>query len=355
MKRDNWIPSKHQFLCSDHFTSDSFDVRWGIRYLKHNAIPTIFSFPEGAKEKDFSSHPSRKKRGDSEDKIYGNVEKSNSESERPCPAKKKTVSVMGADDAKEESKLSRCIRKKKVVYQEPAVLQNKVACSEKLDGNNILQKNVAFRTDTESFQTPVQNNSDKGSFGTELEKSSEKWNCIISVASTIDQSTEKLGVDVPVSSGQFDENTLSCRHIVETIEQFNEPDDSVITFIVPCEYSEETAESAGSIVSIDKLLRGVEQMDNDVSCCTEQATGTEVLQTEHAYCRQDTDRDDLWHKIAKLHAKITLLELQEEKTIARLKSLETLIGQLKQENLISEEKLKIVENCFTTFEVTMIQ
>ncbi|NXX17449.1 THAP5 protein, partial [Podargus strigoides] len=46
MKRDAWTPSKHQLLCSDHFTPDSLDVRWGIRYLKHTAVPTIFSSPD---------------------------------------------------------------------------------------------------------------------------------------------------------------------------------------------------------------------------------------------------------------------------------------------------------------------
>uniref|UniRef100_A0ACB8FQX8 Uncharacterized protein n=1 Tax=Sphaerodactylus townsendi TaxID=933632 RepID=A0ACB8FQX8_9SAUR len=46
MKRDTWIPSKHQVLCSDHFTPDSLDVRWGIRYLKTTAVPTIFSAPD---------------------------------------------------------------------------------------------------------------------------------------------------------------------------------------------------------------------------------------------------------------------------------------------------------------------
>lgn len=46
MKRDDWTPSKHQLLCSDHFTPDSLDVRWGIRYLKHTAVPTIFSSPD---------------------------------------------------------------------------------------------------------------------------------------------------------------------------------------------------------------------------------------------------------------------------------------------------------------------
>lgn len=81
---------------------------------------------------------------------------------------------------------------------------------------------------------------------------------------------------------------------------------------------------------------------------------TEVLQIEHSYCRQDINKEHLWQKVSKLHSKITLLELQEQQTLGRLKSLETLIRQLKQENWLSEENVKIIENHFTTYEVTMI-
>ncbi|KAK1906845.1 THAP domain containing protein 5 [Dissostichus eleginoides] len=42
MKREEWAPSRHQYLCSEHFTEDCFDIRWGIRYLKNTAIPTEF-------------------------------------------------------------------------------------------------------------------------------------------------------------------------------------------------------------------------------------------------------------------------------------------------------------------------
>lgn len=46
MKREEWTPSRHQYLCSEHFTEDCFDIRWGIRYLKNTAIPTIFPSTE---------------------------------------------------------------------------------------------------------------------------------------------------------------------------------------------------------------------------------------------------------------------------------------------------------------------
>ncbi|RLW06462.1 hypothetical protein DV515_00004426 [Chloebia gouldiae] len=83
--------------------------------------------------------------------------------------------------------------------------------------------------------------------------------------------------------------------------------------------------------------------------------GNEIMQNEHSYCRQDIDRDHLWQKISKLHSKMTFLEMQEVKTLGRLRSLEALIRQLQEENLLSEEKMKLVKNYFTTLEVTVIQ
>ncbi|XP_030075387.1 THAP domain-containing protein 5 isoform X2 [Microcaecilia unicolor] len=44
MKREHWMPSKYQHLCSDHFTPSCFEWRWGVRYLKADAVPTVFTF-----------------------------------------------------------------------------------------------------------------------------------------------------------------------------------------------------------------------------------------------------------------------------------------------------------------------
>ncbi|XP_068611131.1 THAP domain-containing protein 5-like [Brachionichthys hirsutus] len=53
MKRGEWTPSQHQYLCSEHFAEECFDIRWGIRYLKTTAIPTVFPPKEdGGEEKD---------------------------------------------------------------------------------------------------------------------------------------------------------------------------------------------------------------------------------------------------------------------------------------------------------------
>uniref|UniRef100_W5NC99 Serine/threonine-protein phosphatase n=1 Tax=Lepisosteus oculatus TaxID=7918 RepID=W5NC99_LEPOC len=40
MRREEWTPSRYQHLCSEHFTPSCFHLRWGIRYLASDAVPT---------------------------------------------------------------------------------------------------------------------------------------------------------------------------------------------------------------------------------------------------------------------------------------------------------------------------
>lgn len=170
------------------------------------------------------------------------------------------------------------------------------------------------------------------------------------VGSVTDYAVEN-SVPHVVCSGevQTSEDAVLLSTVTQTLEQFSGSEESVIAIIMPAESPEEPERVNSSFLPLEE-----EFLDTEETEVTEYG-GNEILQTEHSYCRQDIDRDHLWQKISKLHSKITLLEMQEVKTLGRLRSLEALIGQLKQENLLSEEKLKMVENYFTTLEVTMIQ
>jgi len=165
-------------------------------------------------------------------------------------------------------------------------------------------------------------------------------------------SSHVVGCSVEVQPAS--ENAVLLSTVTQTIEQFSGSEESVIAIIVPAESPEEPETVNSSFLPIKQEFLDTEETETDESAYMNAYGGNEVLQTEHSYCKQDIDRDHLWQKISKLHSKITLLEMQEVKTLGRLRSLEALIGQLKQENLLSEEKLKIVENSFTTLEVTMI-
>ena len=43
-----WTPSKHSYLCSEHFEPTCFVTNRGIRLLKKNAVPTIFNYQHNA-------------------------------------------------------------------------------------------------------------------------------------------------------------------------------------------------------------------------------------------------------------------------------------------------------------------
>ncbi|XP_040298355.1 THAP domain-containing protein 5-like [Bufo bufo] len=51
MNLENFFPTKNLYLCSKHFKPSCFQIRWGVRYLRHDAVPTIFSTSLGASSK----------------------------------------------------------------------------------------------------------------------------------------------------------------------------------------------------------------------------------------------------------------------------------------------------------------
>ncbi|XP_008122628.1 THAP domain-containing protein 8 [Anolis carolinensis] len=57
MKQEKWIPTKHQHLCSEHFAPSCFEYRWGMRYLKPDAVPTIFQTSSGPLKRENSARP----------------------------------------------------------------------------------------------------------------------------------------------------------------------------------------------------------------------------------------------------------------------------------------------------------
>ncbi|XP_069770951.1 THAP domain-containing protein 2-like, partial [Narcine bancroftii] len=51
VRRENFKPSKHTFLCSKHFEKTCFDRTGQTRRLREDAIPTIFDFPPHIQKK----------------------------------------------------------------------------------------------------------------------------------------------------------------------------------------------------------------------------------------------------------------------------------------------------------------
>lgn len=65
VQRDNWTPTKYSFLCSEHFTKDSFSKRLEDqhRLLKPTAVPSIFHLSEKKRGPGGHGHARRKTTG----------------------------------------------------------------------------------------------------------------------------------------------------------------------------------------------------------------------------------------------------------------------------------------------------
>ncbi|XP_037705710.1 THAP domain-containing protein 5-like [Choloepus didactylus] len=340
MKRDSWVPSKYQFLCSDHFTPDSLDIRWGIRYLKQTAIPTIFALPEDNQGKDSSKKKSQKK------KLEGKKEESFTSNE----PMKNTIN---------KDLLPECAK----LFDSTALVRPPAPKSENTQ-NNILTLNLV-KQDIEKPQSTLET-SDVGILHTSFDslnsttitwttadsedtQQSLKTQEVLEIATSHFANPNFTDNSVEIKSAQ--ENPVLFSTITQTVGELNTNKESVIAIFVP---TENPRPVVNSFIPVQQETVETEDMDIEDSLYKDMDYGTEVLQIEHSYCRQDINKEHLWQKVSKLHSKITLLELQEQQTLGRLKSLEALIRQPKQENLLSEENVKIIENHFTTYEVTMI-
>lgn len=76
--------------------------------------------------------------------------------------------------------------------------------------------------------------------------------------------------------------------------------------------------------------------------------GEHTYLCEHSYSRQDLDHEQLWSRIAALHAKITELDQREGETLAKIQVAEAQLTQLRKENIVCEEKQKALEEYFTS-------
>ncbi|XP_053320947.1 THAP domain-containing protein 5 [Spea bombifrons] len=326
MKQVKWYPTKHQVLCSDHFTPDSFNIRWGVRYLKHNAIPTVFSF---------------------QDQIHLNLNASSEEG--TIGDKKESVMFCRPKVSTSQTQIVLPTLSNDANIKQPHLLN--------LTNNNTILnlglKEVHCQQSRKIHQVPICQRMNLETY----HATTSPIPCLISDHDNVgleNQTSEQDGFMIEtLTLLQRDhrrnaQEALEYEHldsVSQTIEQLGTPEGSVVSIVVQGEASDQPPPSTLSVIANDHHYTNTAQPDLE---------SAGILESEHSYCRQELSRDQLRDTIAQLKSKIALLEVQENTTLSRLKSLETFIKQLKKENLLSAEKLKIVEKCFSSFDIAIV-
>ncbi|XP_025755623.1 THAP domain-containing protein 5 [Oreochromis niloticus] len=288
MKREQWTPSRHQYLCSEHFTADCFDIRWGIRYLKNTAIPTIFPSSEDDVEKQTTNLKRSLKAKTSIS--LGDPELATFDS----PASKKRPLILSKTGRKSQSAVINNISGERTEMGfEPAVLDSHLkrseiqtaACEKPLDGKTAAQ-------------------SPSGELCSEEQAESAVTVLCCEPGSFSDAGTNIDGDAFQAVLGQ-----------------------------------------AFSFVPMELVK------DKTTGCFLAESGPTDeekVSVFEHSYCRPDTDKDELWRKILSLHAKILELDRREESTVAKIRALENEIALLKRDGAVFKEKQKVLEECISS-------
>ncbi|XP_070278712.1 peroxynitrite isomerase THAP4 isoform X1 [Myotis yumanensis] len=117
VQRDNWTPTKYSFLCSEHFTKDSFSKRLEDqhRLLKPTAVPSIFHLTE--KKRESGGHGSRRK---DTKKASGGLRGRASEADGKGDAGSPSPSSENLKTKPESRKLKRASLKSEATSQEQA-------------------------------------------------------------------------------------------------------------------------------------------------------------------------------------------------------------------------------------------
>ncbi|XP_044041660.1 THAP domain-containing protein 5-like isoform X2 [Siniperca chuatsi] len=286
MKREEWTPSRHQYLCSEHFTEDCFDIRWGIRYLKNTAIPTVFPSAEDDGEKKLTAF------------------------KRSPEAKPRTLDI-DTEPAGFDSSLSK----------RPLILSRTCKKVQSSTTNNIVAEHTEIM-----FEPPLV--SDTG----------------VPCHSNLSE-IQPAACEIPGDSGI---PTASC--LAPHSEEQADSTVTVLCCEGPFSNGEANVNAAAIQAALGRTFTfvPVEMVEDEpMGFFLEERgpdEGEHISVYEHSYCRPDTDRDQLWSKILTLHAKILELDRREESTVAKIRALETEIALLKRDGAVFKEKQKVLED-----------
>ncbi|XP_078097743.1 THAP domain-containing protein 5-like isoform X2 [Mustelus asterias] len=400
MKREKWVPSQYQYICSEHFTPDSFEWRWGTRYLKADAVPTIFSFPEQPTKRKVLVRSNGNKRqrkrleAQSNDKettpqmhIAPVLSPALSEPNRLAVLVVATEPTLSSSvtelDQVALSSVSACIES-----MSEAILPS----AESLPNSAVNSFGLLHMDSGKSLESVLTEPSVLPFENVAAIETVPLTPTLASVETAMMPSVETLQL-VPAEMYEESEPTLTPVEIVlpaaiETLTSFQpEPPapvpytpatsifEDVTAASVVSTYQTLPLSNVSSLTAADEPLKrgsGFETLltlpsallvpimstlpfmqshaampPAPVIAAVETVMPTLAdlpeVQGEHSYYKSDLTIEQLEGIITNLQKKVKVIQQRERRNSARLKAMENLVDQLKKENVLSEEKLKIME------------
>lgn len=319
MGRNNWTPSRHQYICHQHFSSSNFKVCSGVRYLKNSAVPTLFQ-----KEKVLEENERRSKWREAN----------------------RTQIIKGLG-----------------LTTEAAGVQ--LGSSIQLELSNLGQ--ISGFGDQDLSQSAMNWASSKDQQITFFHSNEELIDGGGTEMVLVCEGQDGCG---STSTGQIDSQGVDMDDLTCTIEdtfEISQTPDIAYFEVIPSLFSFQTPQvtfvpetvlssalSSQPITSTVPIVsKHVQSSNNEKSHDTEDDEDDEIglvgssfgqqQQVEHCYHKSAMSKEQLEAFVEELQRQVKILQQRHTSHLDKLRGLEKTVGQLRQSNLLYEERLQLLE------------
>ncbi|XP_061828493.1 THAP domain-containing protein 5-like [Nerophis lumbriciformis] len=326
MGRENWTPSRHQFICHEHFAAPCFKVRWGIRYLESDAVPTIFRKAEKRKVMDGT---------EKKEKVF-------------CP--NTNPSLAPSVD--------------RTVEQVDSSQMHGINLRESGEGPESKQWAVVMGSNTANLPLTVMHSVNDHGDGEVVVLSCDGQDELLGeIAVTVPTSAHRLVFRDPTT--EEIPTVESCHvqqdHETQVIAYFETipnvlPSDVCAHLLVSQDMVLSSALSPAPIASTLPIVSkhammpllsrnfgadgGYNQQDAAVT------RGRDHQLEEHCYHKHHLSKKQLEAIVAELQKKVKVLQQRHRRHLEKLLGLEATVSQLRQSNLLTEERLQLLERAY---------
>ncbi|XP_075956314.1 THAP domain-containing protein 5-like [Anarhichas minor] len=353
MRRGSWTPSRHQYICHEHFAPSCFKVRWGIRYLESDAVPTVFQEAEKRKAADPSERKPKRLRATGDQSITESGD-----------------GTLAVDAVETESKATHTVHLYEITV-DPSQ-QGETGRLEASDaGESDLASVKEFKTGQSFPFTLLQTVNALSNSGEVVvmsecpagEGQDELLNGITAaiftqghglvsedVSSTAEEPSDPRETQViayfetipNVFPGEAAAQLSVCPDTVLSSALSSKPITSTLTIV-----SKHTPPSPTSLVLTVERLDTDEGEGDDGTW--EEGDGAELLDRqleEHCYHKSSLSKEQLEAIVAELQKKVKVLQQRHRRHVEKLLGLESTVSQLRQSNLLNEERLQLLERAY---------
>ncbi|TNN01193.1 hypothetical protein fugu_010575 [Takifugu bimaculatus] len=359
MGRENWTPSRYHYICHEHFAPECFKMRWGIRYLENDAVPTVFQ----KNQKSTTADPSEEsKQPDSETVLQdGSFAAEAVETLQTVHLYEITVtpSQQGETSMVESSDCSR-----QTDPNQPATGVNfPLALFQKDRANGANSTEVVVMAENLSRGEPDELIAALLMQGHQLVMDESALGCLDEASLYVEDLSHTPEHLSNVQEGEVAQEGQEVITYFETIPnilpsniftQWNIPPDTVLSSALSSKPITSTLPIVSKHVppSPKSLVLKVDRLDTDEGEGDDGQSEEDSMEwqnhqlEEHCYHKNSLSKEQLEVIVSELQKKVKMLQQRHRRHLDKLVGLENTVSQLRQNNLLNEERLQLLERAY---------